>query len=404
MDKEAIARKELFDRVNKVYTKSSGRVLLESCTGSGKCKIALDLIKPELEKGKPLDIVVPQSKIIQTWEEQIVEWGYSSYRDQIDIYCDRSLHKHKTVRNTIFDEAHMITPRITKFLKPKTYTTKLIALSATVDYSKRSMLKELSLNGHNSVAYSLDEGVEDNIVSPYQVMVVRVPMDGRNKNVHVKSGNGGFYITETANYKYIDDGLNKLRDDYDEAQLLKFKSASQRQDLRKKVEMAKLWRMKAIYNLRTKKLASELVLKMIPQDKKVLGFCSTIKQCEELFDHRYHSKTDSADFDAFTAGKINRLGAVTALNMGVNVPTVEIALVTQVQSKYIHLAQRAGRTLRKDPNDPDKKALLIVIVSEAEADMLWWAKASQYLDATRITSIHITDILGKTFEDVLKLL
>ena len=45
MTKADVARKELFHEVQVMYNQWSNRVLVQACTGSGKCKLALDIIK-----------------------------------------------------------------------------------------------------------------------------------------------------------------------------------------------------------------------------------------------------------------------------------------------------------------------------------------------------------------------
>lgn len=390
--KEEQARKRLFEKIHKAYVENNNRVLVESCTGSGKCKIALDLMQPVLKKGEPLDIVVPQTEIIKDWKMEIVKWGYTQYNGQINIYCDRSLHKHKTQANVIFDEAHLVTTRMNKYLLPKTYIHNLVALSATVEHKKRNLLTALRLTPSNTVEYSLDQGVDDGLVSPYEVLVVKIPMDKKNKNVRAGAANKPFYVTEADQFNYLTKRISETQTALDYASIRGNKQEVAR--LHGELKMRKIWRTKGIYDFPSKRLAAKEVLKQLPDDLKLLGFCGSIEQCDKLFKHKYHSKTNEDDLIAFRADKITRLGSVAALNMGINISNLQIGLVVQVQSSFIHLAQRAGRTFRKDPKDPDKVGLLIILVSDNPAEMGWLKGAISRLDQRRITWVEFQDILA----------
>ena len=407
--KEALARKNLFKQVQTSFIKHSGRVLVEACTGAGKCKIALDLLKTDLETGEPLDIVVPQTLNIETWEEEIQVWGYQKYvaKGLIRIFCYGSLHRYMSQRNTIVDEAHTITPKRLDFLKPKTYLSKLICLSATLDDAKRKLLEPLGITPNNTVLYTLDQGVEDTIVVPYSISVVKVPVDNVNKKIAIPMKASSFFTTEQANYDYITERLEELEEQGKEitgklelARLLKNNSKVQRHStdlasVEASLDFARLRRMRAVYDFPSKQLTAQYLLKALPTDLKIIGFCGGIKQCEALFKYTYHSKTNKTDYDDFVANLIDRLGTVAAANMGINVPDMDLAFIIQIQSKDIHLVQRIGRLLRKSA-DPNKVGRIIILVSEGTVDETnWCKKALSKLDQSRISYFTLQEVLDQ---------
>lgn len=409
--KEALARENLFKQVQTSFTKYSNRVLVEACTGAGKCKIALDLLKSDLEAGKPLDIVVPQDLNIETWEKELITWGYQKYvvKGLVRIFCYASLHKYMSQRNTIVDEAHTITPKRLDFLKAKTYLSKLICLGATIDDGKRKLLESLGITPNNTVVYTLDQGVEDTVVVPYSISVVKVPVDNVNKKVEVSMKSGkSFYTTEQANYDYLTGVLEDQEEEevdltskLELAKLLQNKLKiqdynAQLTGLEISLKSARLKRMRAVYDFPSKQLAAQYLLgALAPKMLKTIGFCGGIKQCEALFIHTYHSKTNKTDYDNFVANQIIRLGTVAAANMGINISDMDLAFIVQIQSKDIHLVQRIGRLLRKSA-DPNKIGRIIILVSEGTVDETnWCKKALSKLDQSRISYFTLQEVLDQ---------
>jgi superfamily II DNA or RNA helicase len=254
------------------------------------------------------------------------------------------------------------------------------------------LLNQLGLGAHNSVLYTLDNGVRDGIIVPYKLKVVSVPMDGINKRVEVRMKNGkSFMTTEVKNYEYLTKRVEELSDAYDLARLLKSDVNRKKDDLK----FARLNRMRGVYNFPSKQLGAQYLLSIIPPDLRLIGFCGSIAQCNALFKKRFHSKTTDIDYKDFVAGKFNRLGTVDAANMGININDLEVGLIVQVQSKFIKLVQRSGRLFRKDPANPDKLGLLIVTVSRNSVDEEWADKAiTDNIDPKRVTYLNLEDIIA----------
>ena len=152
-----------------------------------------------------------------------------------------------------------------------------------------------------------------------------------------------------------------------------------------------------------KAINAKHILDAIPKHKKILGFCSTIQQAEELYKHTLHSKTSRDDFDEFaeSTGMVKRLGTVFKANMSINIPDLDIAFIAQVQSKSVHMLQRTGRMVRKS-KDPNKVGRVIVLVVKGTQDEVWLKQALREFDESNITYVTINSVIQRGFSNIIK--
>jgi superfamily II DNA or RNA helicase len=226
------------------------------------------------------------------------------------------------------------------------------------------------------VVYRLDQAVKDEVVTPYQVTVVSMMLDDQLKLIEVGRKHNKFMVTEAQGYEFRD---------------RQFRQAISIKDQRQ-IEFAVRNRMNFIYNLPSKLRAAKTILNLIPENKKTLVFTGRIAQANQLCKHRYHSKTSDEDFKRFKAGEIMRLSAVGSISEGVNIPDLDVALITQVQSKQLHMIQKTGRLLRKT-NDPNKIGRVIVLCTEDTQDRKWVNNALGDFDENNIDRKFLSDVL-----------
>tara|TARA_R100001086_G_scaffold198857_1_gene115155 strand:- start:8617 stop:9774 length:1158 start_codon:yes stop_codon:yes gene_type:complete len=368
-------RDKLLKDAQDVFDKEM-RVLLEAGTGVGKTKITLAIINDHIQHtGESWDIVVPNTKLISGWYDEIKKWGYQGLLKKVHIYCYQSIHKYNRVTNMVLDEGHKITDAKLQYIKAKTGGKSIIVLSASVTFEKRALLKELGIHNTNTVKYSLDRAVTNDLVTPYEINVIEHTMDNVSKYVPAGTKDQPFKVTEQKGYDYM---TKKTR----QAMASKNKN---------RIKYALLERMHYIYNLQSKLKAGKYLLSLFPDDKKVLIFCSSINQANAMCKYRYHSKTDDSAFKLFCEGKINRLAVVNSISEGVNIPELDYILMLQVQSNKVHLIQKLGRLLRKtsDPNKIGKVFILCTIMSQ---DSKWVQKALESFNKSRIKFLSYTNI------------
>lgn len=375
--KEETARQGLYEKVKEAYLKHEHKVLVQAATGSGKTKIAIELAMLD-----PLDIwhiLVPRVPLVKTWEDEIKKWGYDK-KLTITVSCYASSHKLDSGNhNVILDEGHRTTERSLPFIKSFIGEQgKLIILSATVPAKKKVLIDELGITKHNTVKYSLDDAVDDDVVTDYVIKVVQFPLDTATKNIQAGRKGAYFQVTEYDAYKFKETRVRQAM-------------YSGRPDTTK---WAILDRMRFIYNLPTKLALTQLILSQLPVDKKVIIFCGSIAHANIVCKHRFHSKTTDKDYNAFCEGKINRLSVVQSVAEGVNIPELDYALIMQVQSEQLHAVQKIGRLLRKTSN-VDKKGKVILLEAQNTQDSKWITSATSAFDAAKIDYVSSTQVLNK---------
>lgn len=373
---EQEAREVLFKKAEQVYNKHN-KVLMQFATGAGKTKAALDLVGDVLTER--WTVLVPRLPLFDTWKEEIAKWQYINILDNLDFLCYASAHKLPIGNNNvILDEAHRVTENNLPYIKAFLGTGKLICLSATVPLEKRQLLFALGIDTSNTLKYSLDQAVKDNLVADYNIKVIQFPLDNTVKNI--KAGKKGKYFMVTEQQGYIF-----------QEQKVKQVMYSSRPDA---IKWAILGRMRFIYNLPGKLELTKVLLSKIPTDKRVIIFCGSIAHANLICKHRFHSKTTDKDYKAFCEGKLNRLAVVQTIAEGVNIPEVDYAIIMQVQSKDLHTIQKAGRIVRKT-KDPDKTGNIIILEATGTQDTKWVQSAIKTFDPTKIDYMSNMQLLAK---------
>lgn len=368
-------REKLF-RLAKQIFEQQNRVLCQYATGAGKTKVAIELSSAGEEFWQ---ILVPKRSLIQTWQDEMIKWGYEDLLGKVKIICYASAHNLQPGNNNIIlDEAHRVTDRTLPYIKAFVGTGKIIALSATVPEEKKLLLVHLGIYPTNTVKYDLDTAVDDDIIADYDLKIVQFPLDDQRKNIPSGTKANLFMVTEKQGYQYAEDQL-KLAYNMGNPQVINFR-------IRK--------RMHFIYQLPSKLDLAGHILSRIPLDKKVIIFCGSIDHANFVCQHQYHSKTTKKDYDDFCAGNINRLAVVNSVSEGVNIPQLDYALIMQAQKDSLHLIQKMGRLLRKS-EDPAKVGKVIMLECIGTQDSKWVQSAIAPLDKSKIDFISYQQVLNK---------
>ena len=378
-NQEQLAREQLFEEVKAAY-EETGRVLFEGATGSGKTYTTLRLIKEHIkEHGERWEIVVPSTRLVENWWAEIKKWKMLTIMKRyVDIYCYQSLHHYTESRHVVFDEVHKLSDLRFDRAEPTLKGKNIIALSASITDEVRYKLELLGINHANTVKYALDDAVSDDIVAPYVIDVVELPLDNSKKCIQAGTSSKPFMTTEQLQYEFLDKVVRRAM-------------ASGNQNFTK---FKILERMRFIYNLPSKLRAAEDILDILPTNKKVLIFAGSIAQADQICQYRYHSKTDDSDYKAFCEGKIMRLSVVEGVTEGVNIPNLDYILMIQAKSGNVHMIQKIGRLLRKT-DDPNKVGHVIILNSIGTQDNRWVQKGLAGFDQSRITYVSYNQILQR---------
>jgi len=305
-------------------------------------------------------------------------WEANEEMENTTFVCYSSLAKIKDQEYDIvvMDECHHVTPANAMFFINNT-VHRTICMSATFpeDDEKAELIQSIA---PIRFTYSLEDGIDDEIVKNVNFHVCFVPL-GEKAVIEVKTPNHHFFTSETRNYTYLSQQVEKYKQVYFQNQTPKTKN----------LWFSKLGvRSNLIYTLPSKIEATKKLLLTLPQDEKILVFGKRIKAIESLEIPTYHSgkgKTDE-DLADFKSGKINRLAVVDALNEGVNVPSLKTCVIMNLDSKRKNLIQRVGRAVRKDG---DHEADVFILISKDTQDERWFRNAIGAFKRTKINYFNI---------------
>ena len=403
---------------NEALDRNSSSGCIFMATGTGKSKVVIDRITDIfsgyycktggidkrlsiLENPPKIILTVPTEKLRDVgWKNEFIKWASIDMYQCIETTCYASLHKFKDRQvHLILDEGHNLTDLSAEFFENNKVLS-CIVLTGTRPTSryKIELFKRLDLKPVYEI--TLDEAVKLDIVAPYDITVVRVPLNSKDRNILGGTKDKPFMQTEVERYNYL-------------SRLCMFSTNP----------FARINRMKFLYSIQSKTTAAKLILQhIIPQEDRVLIFCGGKSQANELCEHRYYSKpskptklksgaTESkqakyaadlikynnminyyqgdASYNAFCKKEINRLSCCEALNEGQNIDDLDWGLVAQLNSNNLDFGQRLGRIIRFRIGHRGK---VIILVAEETIDEDWLSKAIVGLDRSCIKYITLEQL------------
>ena len=355
-----MTREQIKEEIIKI---ENNNVLLELATGTGKSKLAIDLMKKY--NPKSLLIIVPRLVLIDNWKHELTKFKASRFIPRITFSTYVGLNKIQ-MYNSIFDmcicdEAHHLTDRALEHLQniPR---SRNILLSATVT---RNMLYTFSYNFKDLYHYKigLKETIQSDILPDPRVILIPLKLNNNIPTESIwKNPKGAEPVIETSyatRWQYIKQKKYKVRiycteqqyynDLSDTIEWYKKKAISTRNDAMKN-RWLKLCgdRLKWLSDKKSKFL---LELDKILKDERILIFCNSIEQTE-LFGHCINSKNKDSmtNLNNFNKGKINHISSVNMLNEGCNLTNCRVGIFGVLNSSDIMVVQKTGRILRhKEP-------------------------------------------------------
>ncbi len=356
---------------------NGGRGMVILPTGSGKSKVAVDLMKYYLEDKSAL--IVPTEKLRdENWKEEFIKWDAEVFYNYLERFCYASASKVKgrNIKFLTLDEAHNITELSSEFF----YNNKVenvVALTATkpTDQAKLKIFQDLNI----PIVYelSLDDAVRLGFVAPYKIKVILTTLNNTDKDVIGGTKKKPFMTTESVMYDYLSKTMQNVQFDKSPKGKAIYKFATMR-------------RMHFIHKLKSKHIVTKYILdNLIPKDDRAIVFAANIENAESFGPDFFHSKSGSASYDAFKNEEINRLYCVKAVNEGHNFPSVDKGIIEQIDSNDKNLTQRIGRTIRFRPGH---EALLYIVVAEGTQDAVWAEKALSNVDKNKVEYIRFYNL------------
>ena len=304
------------------------RGTLEGATGIGKTKAAIVAIVMQFAKKADSIVViaVPTETLRDVdWPAEFVKWGHPELVEKTTRVCWVSLSELKVPTEVdlfVGDEVHHLTSAASKFFDTNRVwnmlglTATLPAGAITTTAGVRRTLIDQYMPSVFKV--SLEEGIELSLVADFKIKVIFHELD--TKEMYIPNGTKArpTFTTEGSQYKFLTRVIQKL--------------AWQKKGDAKFMYIQK--RVQLLRNLRSKlRIAKYLMNLMVTPDTRTIIFCGSIAQCNELCgENVFHSESSSTGLDLFQQGTTNYLGAVDALNEGVNLSDIDQELMVDVNS------------------------------------------------------------------------
>lgn len=321
-------------------TESLGIICM--ATGVGKSRTAI-LLCQRIYKENPnckILIVVPTTKLRdENWKGEFEKWGAMDiWNNCIWRSCYASIAKFSEGEYdlVIFDECHSLTPNNIVFLK-NNICHRVLGLTATPPKSLEKILM-MSLNNFKIIfEVSLESAVNLNLVAPYKLHILYSKLDEVTKNIKGGTKSKPFMTTEKKYYDYLNANVNAA-----------FYT-------KKPAKFPILNRMRFLKSLPSKQRIASSILGALDKNLRILVFCGSIKQADELskpfkeqygYSPTFHSKSSDIAYKNFKEQSLNILFVVDSINEGHDFPNVDGIFIVSNKSSDIVLTQRIGRSIR----------------------------------------------------------
>jgi superfamily II DNA or RNA helicase len=354
---------------------------LEWATGTGKTLGALKIVDNILKENPKATgyLICKESTHKKNWLSDIKKHKMTKVGKSMKTVLYASLKNQKVKADfVILDECHALTPLRIKSLKSILQRgTKIIFLSATIPYEKKSIINLFCANRVHYYTISLNKAFELKLLPEPSLVVHRVHL-----NTEIVRGKLWEYVarkpkgkitkfcthkdmfatmkmypkeigitcqgTEQEHY----DALTKQMSYYEGLSVDNNVPAHIRNGCRNKYLNIASSRKKFIAEVKTQNV-KDLVKEFRLDNSRFICFTGSIKQVKELgADSAVHSKNKN-DFnqnliDCFNDMVCNELFAVKMLREGVNLTNIERGIITQLDSGIGSFFQMLGRCLRHE--------------------------------------------------------
>ena len=358
-----MTREEIYQRCEREIDRTKG-VLLEAGTGSGKSKVAVDLCKHIGEHyTEPMQVLILVAKRVhkQTWANELHKWHPSGNPVMVvQTECYESLKKcvGYSYDVVILDECHHVQSELRQELLNHVSFRYMIGLSATIP--KKLKYHLMTTYNLGLVQCSLQDAIEDGILPEPEIMLLPLQLQNYAKSETIEINPkkpGEIYYDEyerlwahKKNHHAILRCTPKQKLQYMNNRIIFAKRAF---DATRNEGAKRRWlrmcgdRLKFLAECKNS-LVKELLGNM--SDKRVLTFCTSIEQTEELGSNCIHSKNKNADdiLKKFNDGKLNHITACQVLNEGVNLKNCQFGVFANINASGIIKVQRVGRILRHE--------------------------------------------------------
>ena len=357
------------EAVNKIIEKDYTGILLVS-PRVGKSKILINSIQDK--RDWKVYISSPYDTIRENWKDEWAKWGQPFDSMPYSI-CHRSLEKiPEDIDLLVVDEVQTLSPRQIQTIREKK-PKRLLGLTGTLNTDTKSDLwKELRLQ--TIFEYSIEQAIEDGIISNFEIIIVECDFDKSDKNILSGTKKKSNWTTEQGHYDFLTKQFEKFRVlswKNPDMEALKMKYAGDRS--------------RFIYESKSK---FEIAKKIIEKSGRCLIFTGLQKIADQLATS-FHSKSSENNLEKFIAEEIDKLAVIEMVNMGITIPNLKTAIIHQLKSNSMMSLQKI---LRMCNLEDDKVAKIYITVYKDTVDSSWVNKALETVNPNKIKRINFKDL------------
>jgi len=366
------------------------RGTLECCTGFGKTRIALMAIKAFLKKNNGTILVVVPTEHLK------VQWMQILNKEEIDCSVEiiNSVIKktYEGITFLILDECHRMASNTFFDVFESTDPIMVLGLSATFE---RIDGREELLNHFCPVidTVSIKEATSNGWLSPYKEYKISIDVDLTEYFVHHNKFLNHFSFFD---FKF-DLAMKCVTNIITRRWYAKHIGCEEKEvaahafgwntSLRKRKEF--------VMN-HPKKLEIAKQILEARKDKKAITFCATIKQAESFgFGYIVHSKESKKrnriSMEKFALLDKGVIHSSRALNEGVDMPGLSVAVILHNTSSKTSKTQRVGRVIRFEEG---KEAEVFTLVIKGTMEEQWFNNSTSGKSYIEISDRELADILS----------
>jgi superfamily II DNA or RNA helicase len=390
-------------------------------TGSGKSKIAIDVIKEG--NFKNILITSPRTNLKDNWSRELEKWGEGwLFGDTHTITLENIQTCYKWTKDEISrfdliisDEVHTMSSDKYGNLIINAVDLCIPVIGLTATPSLHIEDKTLFYENYIPIIYEYYNSAEDGIINKRKYYIYQYELSDEHK-VIAGTKKKPFIVGEKTQYEYLSSQLKR-------GQILMSQTGSQdwfrdaanwgwggqgtpqQRSAAITYLNAIKYRKEFLWNLTssaeiTKQIKDKILnaykgINIYTGDNmnldKVLLFSELTSQAEKISPYSIHSKQDEESnkqlLFQFDSGNIRELSSVRSLTLGLNIKGANWAIIESYNSSPTDIIQKMGRTDRLSIDDV---ANVVIIVPKGTQAEEWFKTFSKSLDLSE--AIYINDV------------
>lgn len=341
-----------------VWMKNGKFGILNLCPRFGKIFTTINILE-QMDDDINILIAYPDLKIKSAWEEDFKKRKYKNPNITYTTHLSIKKHTEGFYDLVVLDEIHLLSEAQMEAVK-ELKCTKVLGLTGTLSsYTEETLGLELNLPV--LATYSIEQAIEEGVITDYEITVVGVPLDNKRKNDY--KGKLKTEKQQFDSYGWVIDQMERKGQN---------------------TMFLRLARMRVIQNSLAKMEKTRALLAK-HKDERVLVFCGLTHIADQLGIPVYHSKAgDKETFENFASGEGNHLAVVKIGNTGVTYKPLNRVIINYFDSNAENLAQKINRCMAMEYDTPDKKAQIYIVCSIEDVEKKWLRKALEFFDKSKI--------------------